>query len=126
MLKLITCLILLFIGYPFEANAARYCGAKGDWRSRYIPDKLLGFVNFGKACKEHDACYSSIERRKSDCDQEFLRTMRKECRKRFGSWDPNPLRVECYNIADTYYTAVDRMGGDAWRAAQARAEEEQE
>ena len=75
----------------------------------FIPNKPLGFY-FLPACQAHDACYEDPTRgSKQACDRSFLETMRQEC-VRF----PRGQRATCGSLADTYFDAVDMLGGSAF------------
>ncbi len=75
----------------------------------FVPNTPLGF-NFLPACRAHDACYENPSGgRKQACDQNFLDTMKQEC-ERF----PRGQRATCGSLANTYFDAVDRLGGSAF------------
>jgi phospholipase A2-like protein len=79
-----------------------------------VPDKP-GF-NFAPACKKHDACYGTCGTKQATCDRNFHRDMRKICNDRFDKYDPRERA--CLEMANTYYSAVHRNGGDYHRKAQ--------
>ena len=81
-----------------------------------VPDKP-GF-DFTRACKNHDACYGTCGTKQSACDRNFRRDMRKICKDRFDKYDPRERA--CLEMANTYHSAVHRMGGDAHRKAQSK------
>jgi hypothetical protein len=95
-----------------EAQAGSICGGDGDWRSGIIPDQW-GPARFYKACRQHDDCYGRFGSSKQECDREFGENLRKECRATFPTAD-------CFAAAEGYASAVESMGGDAFRSAQKR------
>lgn len=90
------------------------CGSGST--ERLVPDKP-GF-NFARACKKHDACYGTCGTKQSACDRNFHQGMQKICKNRFDKYDPRERA--CLEMANTYYSAVHRMGGDAHRKAQGK------
>ena len=90
---------------PFRAPDC--CGS--GWNEPFVPNKPLGF-NFLPACQAHDVCYESlIGGTKHTCDQNFRDTMMQEC-SRF----PRGQSATCGALANTYFDAVDRLGGPAF------------
>jgi len=76
-----------------------------------------GDADFTGACRNHDKCYDTCGKRKEDCDDVFKSEMHDVCNSTYSSW--NPTRALCIGIANTYYSAVNRLGGDPYREAQA-------
>lgn len=82
------------------------------------PDGVPGFYNFRDICNRHDICYARYpdghhqygtnETGRYICDLQFRNEMRNYCTNRFGRFDPR--RYSCYGIADTYYSAVRKLG----------------
>ncbi len=97
-----------------SAFAGKRCGGQGDWRSSLIPDQW-GNAKFYKACKNHDDCYGTLGANKDRCDTDFRRHLEKECRRN----NPTP---DCFAAVELYASSVARMGGDAYRSAQANPE----
>jgi hypothetical protein len=84
------------------------CGSAGnDW---IIPDYPI--FDFTAPCTSHDACYSRCGSGKANCDRQFLRDLREQCRRQANS----PLL--CYAIAMIYYQVVNLAGQDAYDNAQ--------
>lgn len=93
-----------------------YCGT--GWHERLVRDRW-GDANFSDSCKAHDECYDTCGRRKPDCDHQFELNMEAECRRAYpGGGIDYVRRNSCIGVANTYAVAVERMGGDAYRAAQ--------
>jgi hypothetical protein len=56
---------------------------------------------------------------KEDCDGQFERNMEAQCRHTYDGGGLDTIaRNACIGAANTYALAVERMGGDAYRAAQ--------
>ena len=91
------------------------CGR--SWNEPWVRD-TYGNADFTDACRNHDRCYETCGRSKDDCDSTFHGELRDVCRSAY----PSPWHVvhrnACLSIADAYHSAVHRMGGDAYRAAQ--------
>lgn len=73
-------------------------------------DRVRGVFNFVNPCIRHDRCYFDVRRRSQGqqgferCDQQFLGNLRRACQRQHRRL--SPLRVQCYQAAGTYYTAV--------------------
>ena len=91
------------------------CGS--GWNEPFVPDRF-GDADFGSACQAHDSCYETCGREKSDCDSRFLGDLRDSCRSGYSGWWQGPGREACFVVAETYALAVQRLAGDAYRAAQ--------
>ncbi len=91
------------------------CGS--GWNEPWIRDRY-GNADFTEPCRTHDRCYDTCGRTKDDCDSEFHAGMRERCRRAYPSQWHVIQRRACLETANTYYSAVHRMGGDAYRAAQ--------
>ena len=101
---------------PTPVVPSGYCGT--SWHEPLVPDRW-GKANFSSACKSHDECYDTCGMRQRDCDAQFERNMEAECRHTYpGGGLDIVKRNACIGIANTYAIAVERMGGDAYRAAQ--------
>src|SRR5205085_9914975 len=93
---------------------AGYCGT--SWHEPYVRDSWGG-ANFSDACKTHDTCYDTCGKAKEDCDGQFERDMEAECRRTYSGGGLDSIaRNTCIGVANTYALAVERMGGDAYRA----------
>jgi RHS repeat-associated protein len=85
------------------AHQPGQCGS--DWNEPLVPDNPLG-CKFSNSCKAHDQCYDDSKGpSKSNCDQNFRNSMRKQCENL-----PRGQRSQCNSIADMYYNAVDKYG----------------
>ena len=80
-----------------------------------------GNADFSDDCLRHDKCYETIGFSKKYCDDQFTSGLRSSCKDSYAS--PWHLIQEkaCLEIANTYHSAVNRMGGDAYREAQKEA-----
>ena len=76
------------------------CGASEfpPWL-RDILDSVGGFED---SCNRHDVCYRNCKTMRSQCDTEFKRNMYAKCNG----------RSNCQMLADIFYTAVDKAGGE--------------
>jgi hypothetical protein len=84
---------------PYDPSQG-YCGPHGQ----SLPPELEPLFN--RACYSHDECYNQCEntgRSKADCDNQFLRDMRKSCTD-FYSYPPD--REDCFKSASRHYRAV--------------------
>jgi len=100
---------------PEPLLPAGACGT--GWHEPLVPDRW-GRADFTGACRNHDQCYDTCGRSKDDCDSAFHGDLRSACRDAYSSWLQRPLRRTCLELANTYHSAVHRMGGDAYRDAQ--------
>ena len=86
------------------------CGTK--WVDWIVPDNY-GKYNFIRPCTNHDKCYGcegkKANKSKADCDRDFLRDMKKECKKLSGYW-----YYDCMLASHVYYGFVVTLGGDAY------------
>lgn len=93
-----------------------YCGTG---RSESLVRDTWGDADFSDACKGHDECYETCGKSKDSCDRQLERDMESECRRAYpGGGLDYVTRNACIGIANTYAVAVERLGGDAYRAAQ--------
>ena len=93
-----------------------YCGT--GWHEPLVRDSWFK-ANFSDACKKHDRCYDTCGSSKASCDSQFERDMESACRDAYpGGGIDYVRRNSCIGIANTYAVAVERFGGDAYRAAQ--------
>uniref|UniRef100_UPI0040576964 hypothetical protein n=1 Tax=Candidatus Electronema sp. TaxID=2698783 RepID=UPI0040576964 len=93
-------------------------GTCGSGRfENWIRDSYGG-ANFTEACRNHDKCYDTCGKNKEHCDDVFKSEMHDACNRTYSSrWHVVQRRL-CKETANTYHSAVNRMGGDAYRAAQ--------
>ena len=93
-----------------------HCGT--SWHEPLVRDRW-GDADFSDACKNHDECYETCGASKSSCDSQFERDMEAACRDAYPGGGLDYVRRDsCIGIANAYAVAVERMGGDAYRAAQ--------
>uniref|UniRef100_A0A7S2HG69 Ricin B lectin domain-containing protein n=1 Tax=Helicotheca tamesis TaxID=374047 RepID=A0A7S2HG69_9STRA len=94
----------------------------GDCGSSYAQRLLLrenwGNANFGPACVNHDNCYATCNADKGHCDRVFGSDLRGICDRSYKWWGHTVQRHACREVANTFESAVTRLGGDAYRAAQ--------
>jgi len=88
-------------------------GCGSGWTDSVIPDGL-GKWDFSSACAEHDRCYSTCGSKKSTCDKDFKKVMKKEC----PSWWQPLFRQACLIAVNTYYRGVWGLGGIPFAKAQ--------
>lgn len=111
--------LFVTLGLVFASASAfgwNTCGEAGSWKRRLVPDQF-GKARFSPACNNHDRCYEKCGKKKDNCDQDFHSDLDDACKKAYPSY----LRGPCYTASDTYHSAVHRMGGDAYRAAQKKS-----
>jgi hypothetical protein len=70
-----------------------------------VPDAIPGLFDFTGACANHDACYSSGEKTKAECDSAFLQDMTAACVAQHPS-ALDPARYVCLTFAQLYYLGV--------------------
>ena len=97
-----------------------YVGAEGDWKSKYIPRRLIiSKVDFNPSAYIHDADYmiGGCEECKIESDKRFYYNMKNAVKLSDPSWifglDWSRKRFG-YAGARVYYTAVKKFGDDAF------------
>lgn len=88
------------------------CGT--GWNEPFVPD-AIGSINFGTACKMHDACYDKCGADRIACDVQFRRDVMRECAKLDGMG-----RAFCKTTAVDYAVSVDTLGVSAFKKAQSK------
>ena len=96
------------------------CGS-AKWQRLAVRDSWGG-ANFAPSCAEHDTCYATIGKTKEECDNQFRESLRQECESTYNSAWHVVQRTGCLEMANTYHSAVNRFGGDAYRSAQREAQ----
>lgn len=94
----------------FDDATGLACGT--GWTNNIVPDKFWGKYDFTSACTGHDNCYGTCGKSKEGCDKQFFIDMLTKCSKLKGIW-----KNDCETTARTYYTAVHRLGGPAYKSA---------
>lgn len=94
------------------------CGAAGSFSAYFIPDYFVflappSAANFTPACQWHDDCYGKCGASKVACDTGFYSRTVQQCRTMVGG-----ALIPCLLAAQTYYEAVNNLGGSAYDAAQ--------
>ena len=100
-----------------EANVSPQGTCGSGWSEPWVRDSW-GNADFTGACRQHDACYDTCGQAKDDCDNRFRSAMHDACEEAYSSRWHIVQRSACKEIANTYHSAVHRMGGDAYRNAQ--------
>jgi hypothetical protein len=92
---------------------------------RFVPNAPTG-ADFRPSCDNHDRCYGTLGKSKSECDKQFHNELLGVCGRTFRTIITRPLRGVCNKVADVYYTAVLESGnaGTAYNKAQRHAQEE--
>lgn len=95
------------------------CGdEKSDW---YVPDGLFG-ADFMPACRTHDKCYGTLGSNKAYCDKQPRDNIVLACNKSLkGIPGLGETLSNCYAAAGIYQLTVERLGKDAYNAAQQEA-----
>lgn len=99
-------------------------GCGSGWNTYFVPDMdylsliELAWIDFSKACNEHDKCYGTCGSDKGLCNDMLARDMKQACDK----LTYRPLaRYRCHKMADLYKMAVDSLGESPWQDAQDEA-----
>jgi secretory phospholipase A2 len=93
------------------------CGT--SWNEPWVRDSY-GNADFTSACRNHDDCYDACGASKDGCDSRFHSELQSVCDNAYRSrWHAVQHRG-CKELANTYYSSVRRMGGDAYRDAQGK------
>jgi hypothetical protein len=108
----------LTVKLPQQLRLSGACGS--GWNEPLVPDRF-GDADFTSACRAHDACYETCGQEKSACDSRFHGDLRDACRSGYSGWWQAVGRQACFVAGEAYALAVQRMGGDAYRAAQRAA-----
>jgi len=116
--------LLAIESIPAQANHNVVNGCGDDTGlGRLVPNAPTG-ADFRPACDNHDRCYGELSQSQEYCDRQFHNELLAECGRTFKTIVTRPLRATCNGVADTYFAAVQRKGGSAYRAAQAHARQE--
>ena len=132
-------LYLDVLGLRGNAGGARQnCLDKGDpwkWVSNGTspePNGCTGVssryksADFSEACNNHDICYSTCEKTKSECDDEFRSELYTACDmaadklKDYNRTNREGFRKGCKARADTYRWGVGQLGAFFYHKAQNR------
>ena len=98
------------------------CGAKGDWKSHFIPNKPQNF-DFTEACNNHDINFGTLGFGFEKANEQFLRDMLAvPDQKRYvfsKTGNLSSITITSESWAQTYYNAVSgKAGKRAYEAAQ--------
>lgn len=110
--------------YPYY-DAVNGCGSEPP--TNLVPDAFY-FVPLTGACNNHDRCYMTEGSLQSNCDTSLLNDIRSACKSAIGKIWPIPPAppgvlwkhdakslARCYAAAQTYYAAVNAVGG-SWHS----------
>jgi len=94
-------------------------GSAGDYngcgsQKIHLSGNFPGGVNVTSCCNNHDCCYSTCDKPKSDCDSEFLACMMNVCAKVKN----REKHKKCTEEAEIFYDAVNVAGGILYFDAQ--------
>ena len=92
------------------------CGA--NYFQQFVARDNWGNINFSMSCQGHDICYETCGAFKKTCDTDFKHAMKTECKTLENNSMFNVERKLCRELANLYYSAVDRLGGEAFNTAQ--------
>ena len=110
-------------------NLGLACGS--GWIEWFVPDYPGGF-NFSGPCQNHDDCYGTCGKEKTECDSNFLSDMMRVCARERDSYETwcfseyshtyyrctvSP-KEKCQNYAKLYHLAVRKLGDDFYNDAQ--------
>jgi RHS repeat-associated protein len=105
---------------PNYPNTPNGCGAENGFKFSDIP-LLIPWgpkITFKPSCDSHDICYGTCGSKKSKCDDDFLKDLKKQC-------DDSGIGIflikKCYDNAGEYYLGVKLWGGAAYNEAQKNA-----
>lgn len=93
-------------------------GTCGRGSYEHLIRDSYGGADFTDACRNHDKCYDTCGKSKEHCDDVFKSKMHDVCNSTYASIWHTVQRRLCKETANTYHSAVNRMGGDAYREAQ--------
>lgn len=106
------------ISVPIHSSLVPSGACGTGWNEPWVRDSW-GHADFTESCRQHDHCYDTCGKEKDVCDTQFLNSLQSECESVYsGFWHAAELRA-CKEIANAYHSAVQRLGGDAYRQAQA-------
>lgn len=111
-------LLFFLVMTSLRAFAGQHCGAEGDWRRPYIPDKW-GKAKLYTACIRHDQCYSTRGAQRAECDHRFKGDLFAECKRAYGSAH---AVSGCRPAAIGYYELVVAYGAPYFDEAQQKVE----
>ncbi|CAF1519884.1 unnamed protein product [Rotaria sp. Silwood1] len=98
-----------------SAPSSNGCGGQGSpWN--FIVQPLGSAWEFTSACDAHDRCYSTCNKLRSECDNNFLSDMMSSCTTHWND-DPDRLRA-CQWWAGKFYGRVHASGASFFAAAQ--------
>lgn len=95
-------------------NAANGCGSKVTI-DKYLEENA--YSNLVPCCNEHDDCYDTCGRKKSDCDNQFRTCTVNACKK-------GEIVSNCVFAAAIMYTGVKVFGDEPYNESQAKCKHE--
>lgn len=104
----------VFLAALINSPVDRVCG--GGLLAPLIPDCPIEGVCFVTACENHDQCYLTCGETKIACDIKFYAGMVSACIDSLGLEHPN--LKPCLGFASVYWSAVDRLGQEAFNDTQ--------
>lgn len=122
--------------YSNASTLGEWCGSRqhGDLNNlipdSFRPDRvtmaiaLCGYIpggpsaDFRPSCRDHDQCYWRFGTDKKVCDSQFRQSLEQSCRETYNQSHRKKHKSCCLKAAGMYELAVERMGGDSYRAAQ--------
>jgi Group XII secretory phospholipase A2 precursor (PLA2G12) len=120
-LKLLSVIIFapVFVCNAPVAHAGNGNGC-GDGKTAFLLSAASPIASrqFKVACNEHDTCYDTLGKSKSDCDKAFHNRMLGICARDHNTFFGRPLKIACNGRADAYYNSVRKFGGTAYDNAQ--------
>lgn len=85
-----------------------------DFPLSAIPQHPFGYNFKETGCFNHDVCYETCGKKKSECDKAILDDLQNECMSKGNIFE----KSRCLFAARVYFDAVDIGGGDAYNQAQ--------
>jgi secretory phospholipase A2 len=102
---------------PNHKPTSNGCGPEGSTRIVTI-GKVIA-PHFQSCCDKHDICYGTCNpTNKNTCDQDFYDCMKEICDEKFSSIIKKPLKVGCKLEGKVLFTAVSKLGENAYNIAQ--------
>ncbi|MBD2212746.1 hypothetical protein H6G27_23140 [Nostoc linckia FACHB-104] len=112
--------LLLCMAMPTKAEPAG-CGSGSTYYLLNYAIFPIASRQFRVACIEHDQCYDTYGKPKSECDKAFHQRMLGICARDHNTIIGTPLRKACNARADIFYTGVIELGQSFYDNAQRAA-----
>ncbi|MBF0344046.1 MAG: hypothetical protein HQL06_07430 [Nitrospirae bacterium] len=110
---------LLVCSVPYAFSGILVLGNCGSsYAQRLGLRDSFGGADFSNCCAQHDDCYDKCGNTQDFCDNSFGSCLHYKCDHAYNHIAHVFQLRGCKETANTYHSAVHRMGGDAYREAQ--------